>query len=98
MRSDDTPRTASTSQVAARTLESRTSLVKNNSLWSTLDEAVEKMNEGISSQSLTCSHIEMKIYFTEETHASKQQDALIWWKEHGAQYPRLKELAKKYLS
>lgn len=100
MRSYDTPKPASqpsTSHEAARTFENRTSLVKKSSLWSTLDKDIEKINEITSSQSLTGPHIEMRRFFTEETHASREEDPLMWWKEHAAQYPRLKELAKKYL-
>lgn len=97
MRSHETQRTASTSHVAARTFENRTPHVKKTSLWSTLDKTIEEINEKTSSQSLTGPHSEMKRYFTEESHASREEDPLMWWKEHAAQYPRIKELAKKYL-
>ena len=100
MRSYDTPKSAnqpSTSHVAARTFENRTALPKKTSLWSTLDKDIEKINEKTSSQSLTGPHIELRRYFTEETHASREEDPLLWWREHAAQYPRMKELARKYL-
>ena len=95
MRSEDAPSAASTSHTAAKPLNTTVAQEKKKSFWSRFDAKIEKIVQ-VSSQPSTGPYIELKRYL-EEPHISRDQDPLAWWRDHATLFPKLKELAQKYL-
>ena len=50
----------------------------------------------VSSQPSTGPYIELKRYL-EEPHISREEDPLAWWRERATLFPKLKEMANRYL-
>ena len=95
MRSEDAPSAASTSHTAAKPLNTTVAQEKKKSFWSRFDAKIEKIVQ-VSSQPSTGPYIELKRYL-EEPHISRDQDPLAWWRDHATLFPKLKQLAHRYL-
>ncbi|MPC70787.1 Zinc finger BED domain-containing protein 1 [Portunus trituberculatus] len=93
MCSDEIPVT-STSSKALEPVRA-TPQQRKKSLWSKFDSKLEKLSH-TSAQPSSGPHIELRRY-AEEPHSDKADDPLAWWKEHAALFPKLQELAKKFL-
>lgn len=65
------------------------------SVWSRFDEKVEKIAK-TSAQTSTGPMIELRRYL-EEAPISRCENPLSWWKEHALLFPKLHDLAKKFL-
>lgn len=65
------------------------------SLWSQFDNKIEKMAT-VSSQPSTGPYIELRRYL-EEPHIGRYADSLAWWKEHATLFPKLHNLARKFM-
>lgn len=95
MHSEDAPSVASTSHTTAKALKTTVAQGKKKSLWSRSDAKIEKTVQ-VSSQPSTGLYIKLKTYL-EEPHMSREEDPLAWWRERATLFPKLKEMANRYL-
>lgn len=64
-------------------------------LWENFDRRV-KTCQKTALAPVSGPHIEMRRY-EEEPLISRKEDPLVWWKNHGALFPKLQNYAKKFL-
>ncbi|XP_045118035.1 E3 SUMO-protein ligase ZBED1-like [Portunus trituberculatus] len=91
--SDEAPSTTTAVLPAAQQVLAQKSC--KTPYWNTFDTESEKIVQ-TTSQLSTGPRIELKRYF-EENHISRDGDPLAWWKEHDMYFPKLSDLAKRFL-
>lgn len=96
MRKDDPQNNdASTLQVKVVKPVTVTTCQKKKSLWCNFDSKMQNMASS-SPQPSTGPYIELRRYL-EEPHIARDSDPLAWWKQHETLFPKLSEVAKKFL-
>lgn len=95
MHTESSEQGPSTSNIVPQLNQVPAQKARKTAYWSIFDAKADKTAQAASRPS-TGPHIELRRYF-EEAHIPRDEDPLAWWKEHSVLFPKLSDLAKKFL-